>query len=284
MTISDTLRLLAFEFKKSGIDTARLDAEVLLAFIMGIERYSLITNGSQELTDGESKLIHSAKSRRNAGEPVAYITGQKEFYSLNFSVNPHVLIPRPETELLVDLAVYHAPSGASVLDLGTGSGAIAVALKKSRPDCRVTATDISPEAIVTARLNAENILGEGNITFLIGDLFSPLGGMKFDIILTNPPYIDPGDKPGLPHELSFEPSIALFCGGGGMEIIERIIGNAGDFLADKGRIFIETGALMEKSVIAIAEQNGYTAAVMRDYAGLPRVASLSKSSGAGIAG
>ena len=279
MTITEILRQLTLEFKQCGIDTARLDAEVLISFTLGIERYRLITDASRELTERESELLHSVKSRRTLGEPVAYITGNKEFYSMNFSVNRHVLIPRPETELLVDLAVFHAPPGASILDLGTGSGAIAVALKHSRPDCEITATDISTEAIETARLNAKNLLGDGCISFLAGDLFSPVTGLKFDVILTNPPYIDYNDKPGLQRELFFEPHIALFCGSGGMEIIEKIIGNAAEFLSEKGLVFIETGAMMEKKVIELADKYGYTAVIMRDHAGLPRVASLSRLSG-----
>jgi release factor glutamine methyltransferase len=274
MTISEALRYLARELEKSGSGTPRLDAEVMAAHALGMQRQGLIIDGARALEDGEQALLEGALRRRADGEPVAYITGEKEFYSLTFRVDGRVLVPRPETELLVDLVVYHAPRGGRVLDLGTGSGAVAVAVKHNRPDCRVYASDISPRALELARENARDILGEDAVLFLEGDLFEPCGDERFDIIVSNPPYIDPAIKPSLPPELAFEPEKALFCGDGGMEVIGRIIGEGPRFLAAGGIIVFEIGAGMEGDVLTRAGNAGYDAHIVRDYAGLPRVALL----------
>lgn len=274
MTISEALRYLARELEKSGSGTPRLDAEVMAAHVLGMTRQGFITDGGMALDDGLLALLETALRRRSGGEPVAYITGIKEFYSLTFRVDNRVLVPRPETELLVDLVIYHAPRGGRVLDLGTGSGAIAVAVKHNRPDCSVFASDISPMALEVARGNARDILGERTITFLQGDLFEPCGGERFDIIVTNPPYIDPAEKPALPPELAFEPEMALFCGDGGREVIYRIIQGGRRQLDAGGMIMIEIGAAMEGEVLTFARNAGYDAHIVRDYAGLPRVALL----------
>lgn len=274
MTLSEALHYLTNELRGKGCGTPRLDAEVLAAHLLGMERHGIITNGQKALSPGEKELLESAVRRRAAGEPVAYITGIKEFYSLTFNVDSRVLVPRPETELLVDLAVYHARREARVIDIGTGSGAIAVALKHNRSDCLVAASDISPEALEVARGNADRILGDGQIEFFQGDLFTPFKGRKFDIIVANPPYIDPAEKSGLPRELGFEPEIALFCGEKGKIIVHRIIDEGRGYLAEGGLILIEIGSSMEGDVLTYAGKGGYSATVARDYAGLPRVALL----------
>jgi release factor glutamine methyltransferase len=174
----------------------------------------------------------------------------------------------------VDLVIYHAPRDGRVLDLGTGSGAIAVAVKHNRPDCRVFASDISPQALDVARENARDILGEQAIVFFQGDIFEPWGDERFDIIVSNPPYIDPVEKPSLPPELAFEPEMALFCGDSGKEVISRILNKGPRRLDDGGMIMIEIGAAMEGDVLTLARNAGYDARIVRDYAGLPRVALL----------
>lgn len=274
MTVSESVRHLSDELAGRGSGTPRLDAEVLAAHALGTDRKGLIMDGNRDITPGERHRLEEALARRSVGEPVAYITGFKEFYSLPFRVDRRVLVPRPETELLVDLALYHARQGARVLDVGTGSGAIAVAVKKNRPDCAVAASDISEGALEVARRNAEEILGAGRVEFLRGDLFSPFAGRKFDIILSNPPYIDPSLRASLPRELGFEPETALFCGGSGREIVRRIIAGGRPFLEKGGMMLIEIGADMKGDVLTFAGNGGYNATVARDYAGLPRVALL----------
>ena len=274
MTVSEALRYLSRELEKSGSGTPRLDAEVIAAHVLGMQRKGLIIDGGRSLDEENLALLEAALLRRTAGEPVAYITGMKEFYSLTFQVDNRVLVPRPETELLVDLVIYHAPRAGRVLDLGTGSGAVAVAVKHNRPDCSVFASDISPAALEVARGNSLSILGERAIVFFQGDLFEPCADERFDIIVSNPPYIDPAEKPLLPRELAYEPETALFCGDAGREVIGRIISEGRSRLHDGGMVMIEIGSAMEGDVLTFARNAGYDAHIVRDYAGLPRVALL----------
>ena len=165
MTAAQALKDIMDRFREAGIESSALDAEIILARVLKTERYRLITERERELTGLEQRKLEGLAVRRLRGEPVAYITGIREFYGLDFLVNPSVLIPRPETELVVDLAVYHAEFQAEVLDLCCGSGAIAVALKHNRPDLTVHASDISPEALRVARKNARSLLGTGRVHF-----------------------------------------------------------------------------------------------------------------------
>ncbi len=276
MTVARALRMLSEAFTFSGSTTARLDAEVILSHVLGCERYKLITLDAQTLSEKQIEQILHARKRRIAGEPIAYIIGKKEFYSLEFTVNSHVLVPRPETELLVELTINHAPESGTVLDVGTGSGAIAVAVKHQRPDCLVSASDISSGAIRLAKLNAKKILGTEAIEFRQGDLFMPWGGERFDIIVSNPPYIGYEEKDALPKELMFEPEISLFCDESGRSIIFRLIDEAEKYLHAGGKVLIEIGAGMSDDVANRARSRGYCVSVYKDYAGLPRVVLLQK--------
>ena len=276
MILSDLIKQSAEKLKLSGADSPLLDAQVLAASALGIGRSQLLTRPDIELDPAEVKKIRRSVSRRGKGEPVAYITGRKEFYSLDFEVNRNVLIPRPETELLVDLSIYYAPLNGSVLDIGTGSGAIAVALKHNRPDLQVSASDISKKAVTVAGRNAGSILGPGKIKFMHGDLFAPMNGLIFDLIVSNPPYIDPGKKDLLQRELSLEPEIALFSGSAGAAHIERIISEAPGYLSDEGALILEIDPSLKAAVDRSGIDSGFSVSIMNDYSSLARVAILKR--------
>ncbi len=261
----------------AGIESARLDCEVLLSHVLNVEKYKLITDGNRDLTFDEIKKIERLVKRRCNFEPVAYITGSKEFYSLDFIVNKHVLIPRPETELLVDMAIYWAGMNASVLDLCTGSGAVAVALKHSRRDLDVVASDISAEALKVARKNSLSINGKAGIKFYKGNLFEPFKGKKFDVIISNPPYVGSDEADSLKKDLFFEPEIALFAPENGRAIIEKIIVESVDYLNEKGTLLLEMGNNQGSFVTKLGEEKGYAVSILNDYSGLPRVATLKKN-------
>ncbi|HNV46165.1 MAG TPA: peptide chain release factor N(5)-glutamine methyltransferase [Spirochaetota bacterium] len=274
MNITDLLRQASQRLQEAGVESPRLDAEVLLAHAMGIDRVRIITGGDREVPDNERRSFDSMIDRRARREPAAYIMGAKEFYSLEFEVNERVLIPRPETELLVDLALYHAPRGGRVIDVGTGSGAIAVAVVRNRPDIAMTATDLSGDALALAHRNADALLGTHAIRFLQGDLFAPVAGERFDLIVSNPPYVDPALKGALQPDLAFEPELALYAGESGTAVVARIIRDARDHLADGGMALMEISETMKDFVEREASACGFAVSVLSDYAGLPRVASL----------
>ena len=210
MKVADLLRESIALLEEKGIENPVLDAEVLMAHGCDTERFQIILKGERELSAEEEKTIRNAVERRGNFEPVAYIVGFKEFYSLDFLVNPAVLIPRPETELLVDMAIYHIPQSGTFLDIGTGSGNIAASVKYSRRDAKVYASDISPDALGVARKNIEALLPDEEIVLCEGSLFEPWEDMTFDVIASNPPYIDP-DTADLPPDLKYEPEGALFA-------------------------------------------------------------------------
>ncbi len=274
MLVNDKLKELRARFRNAGMDCAETDADVLVAHALSVEKYRLYMDNERILSEKELKVIEGFAKRRENFEPVAYITGNKEFYSLDFKVTPDVLIPRPETELLVDMAIYYCPQNSVVLDLCTGSGAVAVAFKYSRNDSEVWATDISGAALEVAKYNAEQILGKDSVHFLEGDLFSTVGGMKFDLIISNPPYVDREIEHTLQKDLCFEPDLALYSEDQGREITSRIIDHAGGYLSENGILLLEIGEKMKDYVKDAGVKKGFTVSTLNDYAGLPRVAVL----------
>lgn len=276
MQIGEYIKDITQKLRDGGIASPALDAEVLMAHFLRMEKHQLLTWNDRLLSDTEKALIDKAVKRRLKFEPVAYITGIKEFYSLEFSVSKDVLIPRPETELLVDMAIYWAGLNASVLDLCTGSGAVAVALKHSRGDLDVCASDISEKALKVAERNAESILGKRRISFFHGDLFVPFKGEKFDLIVSNPPYVSAGLRGELQRELDYEPHEALYAEDDGKTVIRRIVIEAPGYLNDNGVLLLEIGSNHRDFIKEIGEKCGYAVSVLSDYAGLPRVATLKK--------
>ncbi len=276
MLLGELVKNLTLRFKEGEIITSALDAEILVSSVLEIERYKLITDNDRLLTRDEIYTIEKLAARRLKFEPVAYITGIKEFYSIEFIVNKDVLIPRPETELLVDMAIYWGGQGGRVLDLCTGSGAIAIVLKHSRPDLEVYASDISDKALKVARKNAQRILGQKKVNLFQGDLFNPFKGEKFNLIVSNPPYVDDKLKGKLQREIDYEPEIALFTGNQGRNIIEKIIEESVEFLEDNGILLLEIGSDQHAFVQHKGEMCGFKVSILNDYAGFPRVATLKK--------
>ncbi len=252
-------------------DSARLDAELLLARAIDMPRSYLFAHPEELLDELAVGRFREALDRRLAGEPMAYITGRREFWSLELMVTPATLVPRPETELLVDLALREIPRRAEwdILDLGTGSGAIAIAIARERPLSRVTATDVSTEALDVARQNARQ-LEIPNIEFLAGDWTEPVCARTFNIIVSNPPYVRADDA--ALDALHCEPRNALAAGADGLDAIRILARDCAALLERGGMLLVEHGADQRDSVAALLRAQGWTdIACHTDYAGLPRV-------------
>jgi release factor glutamine methyltransferase len=261
-----TLAIAAAELRDAGCESARLDAELLLADTLGTTRTALHLHPERELTRAESDRFADALRRRREREPVAYILGRKGFRHIDLAVDPRVLVPRPETELLVEVALT-LPRGARVADIGTGSGAVALALKHERPDLQVVATDASAAALAVARENAAALRLE--VAFAHGDLLSPLGDAPLDAILSNPPYVPDGDEPTLAPELGHEPAQALYAGADGLDVLRRLIPAAA---ARAPFVAFEVGTGQAPAVGALLRKVGMTAvSAHRDLAGIERV-------------
>jgi release factor glutamine methyltransferase len=248
----------------SGID--RREARLLLAEVCGFSEASLAASPEEEIPFEIENAFLELIEKRKAGVPVAYLLGRKEFYGLEFSVNPSVLIPRPETELLVDLALARNPK--DVLDLGTGSGAVALAIKHERPRCKVVAVEADLSALQIAKRNATKLNLE--VDFRHGRWFAPVAGERFDLIVSNPPYVAIGD-PHL-HDLRFEPPGALLGGADGLDCIRDIARDARRHLEPGGWLLLEHGQGQEAAVRGILHASGLEAVqTWPDLAGVARV-------------
>jgi release factor glutamine methyltransferase len=252
-------------------ESPRLDAELLLARALDVPRSYLFAHAEEEMDDSAKLRFQTSIERRLDGLPMAYITGEKEFWSMDLLVSPATLVPRPETELLVDLALRQMPRGSTqqVLDLGTGSGTVALALAKERPLSKIVATDISEDAVRVAKENARR-LNLPNIEFVIGDWVAPVAARRFDIVVSNPPYVA-DDDPHLP-QLRFEPQLALLAGSDGLDAIRRISTTAATIVESGGPIMIEHGATQAGQVADVLNNDGWhNISNTQDMAGLPRV-------------
>jgi len=220
----------------------RVDAQVLLQHALDVDHAFLLTHPEQVLSEQQHANFLSLIKRRTEGVPVAYLTGQRAFYDLIFKVSDAVLIPRPETELLVDLALQHIPTDkpSKILDLGTGSGALAITIAKHRPCAQVTAVDVSSDAIVVCRGNASNLKVK-NLRFITANWFDELSSDTFDLIVSNPPYVAEADPHLQQGDLRFEPRLALSAGMNGLTCIQHIIGKAPQHLVHEGWLLFEHG-------------------------------------------
>ncbi|QYF95108.1 peptide chain release factor N(5)-glutamine methyltransferase [Massilia sp. PAMC28688] len=246
-----------------------LENRILVCHALKVTRVGLITQSERILTQAEAQALSSLVQRRSAGEPIAYIVGRREFFGLDFHVTSDVLIPRPDTELLVELALERLPTGARVLDMGTGSGAIAVAIAHSRPDARVTALDVSEPALAVARANA--LANQVQVRFVLSDWFAALDGEPFEVIASNPPYIASGDSHLAQGDLRFEPTGALTDHADGLSALRTIAAGAPRHLAPGGWLLMEHGYDQAAQVRTMLEQLGYSEVQSwRDLAGIER--------------
>jgi release factor glutamine methyltransferase len=236
----------------------RIDAEALLLHVLRKPRSWLFSHADDELDLDVQTAYAALVERRAQGEPVAYLTGYRGFWSMDLEVTPATLIPRPETELLVELALQRLPPdrACSVADLGTGSGAIALALARERPLAQVVATDASAAALEVAQRNAQR-LRVVNITFAHGDWLAPLAERRFDLLVSNPPYIEADDPHLMRGDLRFEPASALASGSDGLDDIRRIVRDAHDHLVAGGWLLLEHGWNQGEAVRAWLEAEGY---------------------------
>ncbi|MBI4204393.1 MAG: peptide chain release factor N(5)-glutamine methyltransferase [Betaproteobacteria bacterium] len=258
-----------------------LDARILLGHVLKAETAYLIAHAAEALDPEQAAAFDTLVARRVKGEPIAYITGRREFFGLDFRVTPAVLIPRPETELLVDLALARIPekTACDVLDLGTGSGCVAISIGRHRPQARVTAVDRSTEALALARDNAR-ALAARNVAFAAGEWFGAVAGQCFDLIVANPPYVAEGDPHLAQGDLRFEPALALCGGRDGLDAIRAIVAAAGRHFSATGWLLFEHGYDQAAACRALLQAAGFTAIdSWRDLAGHERVSGGRKLDG-----
>jgi release factor glutamine methyltransferase len=254
----------------SASDSAKLDARVLLAFVLEQSTTYLITWPERELSESQWHAYNALIERRASGEPVAYLIGEREFWSLPFKVNEYTLIPRPDTEVLVEQALIHLKSGDSVLDLGTGTGAIAVAIAHECPNVNVTGVDLVEQAVALAKSNGER--NNVNVCWLQSRWFDAVGQNQYSLIVSNPPYIDPDDPHLSLGDVRFEPRSALVAAHHGFADIEHIVSGATRHLQEKGWLLIEHGYDQSSGVQQIFANAGFNhIETVHDYAGQPRV-------------
>ena len=275
MTVREAISHGSSVLKNAGIESPSLDVSLLLAYLLNTTRTELIGTGPQSISTQEHKTFQELLERRINGECVAYIIGKKEFFGLEFLVNPSVLVPRPDTEILVSVSIEK--KSTRILDLCTGSGAVAITLKHEMPNLEVHATDISAEALETAKTNAKRLLAsETFIHFHHGDLFNALPTADccplFDLIVSNPPYIPTEEIKTLSPEVQKEPFIALDGGHSGLELIKKIIEKAPAFILPKGALLLEAAPSQMKKITLLLEKRGFKdIQLYKDLSGQDRV-------------
>lgn len=289
-TVSEILDKVTSYLKRRGIPEPRIDAEVLLAHVLEIERLEIYLNFDSRVTEKDLSAYKKLIERKVRREPVAFIVGYKEFMGLKFFLNKDVLIPRPETEILVEKVIekvrnigksrnygYRRDNSLTIVDLCTGSGNIAISLARNIASCKIYATDISKGAIQVARKNAKFHNVEGRVEFLLGDLFSPLeklnSNLAVDFVVSNPPYVKSKDLVLLSPEIKKEPLSALEGGNEGLNFYHRIIPEASKYLVDGGYLIMEIGDYQGKAVMNLIkkEKQFSPPQLVKDYAGLDRV-------------
>ena len=278
-TIARVLRWASDDFKKRGLASPRLDAELLLGLALGTDRIRLVIESDRQLTDGELTRFRDLIRRRRLGEPIAYIVGRREFYGLPFVVDRRGLVPRPDTETLVEVALERTRERSMfgrALDLCTGSGCVAIAFAKSRPTWRVTATDVSADAAALAWENARRLGVTFTLGVAVGDLFAAVaGGARYELITANPPYIQTSELAGLDVDIrDFEPRLALDGGADGLELVRAVVAGARARLEPNGVLALEIGSDQGAATRALLDAAGFVeVGVRRDYGGRDRVVS-----------
>lgn len=268
----------ADDLKRRGNESARLDVELLLGRVLGLDRIGLILQSERPLSSVELGRFRELFKRRRAGEPVAYLLGEREFYGITFRVDARVLVPRPDTELLVEVALERTRPRCMLgraLDLCTGSGCVAIAFARSRPTWQVTASDTSHDALAVATDNAHRTGAIRNLRLVLGSLFTPVSGERFDLITANPPYIPAAEVAELPVDVrDFEPRLALDGGPDGLDLVRQIAAQAPAQLTVGGLLALEIGADQGPRALEILEQHGYQdLQLARDLGGRDRVVS-----------
>lgn len=277
-TIGAILKWTGQYFNDKGVDNPRLDAEVLLSHILGKDRLYLYVHFDQPLNKAELAAFREAVKKRVMHLPVAYITGHKEFMGLDLAINARVLIPRPDTEILVETALHYLKGAdkPDIVDLGAGSGAIIVSMLVKIPAAAGVAVDISAEALTVVQANAVKHQVSERLTIKQGDLFAPVAGQVFDAILSNPPYIPDRDIAVLAPEVQREPRLALAGGKDGLDFYRRIVDKGPAYLKPGGFVALEVGIDQAQAVAAMAEQSDCLKVdrIVKDYAGIDRVVVL----------
>jgi release factor glutamine methyltransferase len=277
-TILELLRWTTQYFTERGIETPRLDAECLLASTLGVDRMRLYLDFDKPASPGEREAFReSVRRRADERVPVAQLVGGKEFWSLPLLVTADVLSPRPDTETLVAAALERLPerdSDARILEIGTGSGAVALAIAHERPRARITATDVSPAALKVAERNARELGLASRIEFVEGSLFGPAAGRRFELVVSNPPYLAESERSQLAPELAHEPDVALFAGPDGLAVLRELVAGAATFLAPGGGFAVELAPDQAPTVAHWLREAGLGDVIThRDLAARPRVVS-----------
>jgi len=268
----------------AGVQEAGIEAEALVRHVLGTDRAGYFASIGTSLEPDNKALLNGLVARRASGEPLAYVLGHREFYGLEFMVNPSVLVPRQETELLVDAVLDHAdsraPASLTIADVGTGCGAIAVVLASRVPDVTVYATDLSAEALAVARVNSDSHGVSSGVKLVQGDLLGALPSVV-DVIVSNPPYLRTGLLPTLARELRWEPACALDGGADGLAVIRRLLAQASDRLSSDGALFVEIDPPLTEPVMGMARSLFPLATVfiLPDLLGLPRVVGVRQPAG-----
>ena len=277
-TIGEIIEQTKQYLAKYEVSSPRLDAEILLCSILGQERIYLYVNFDQPLQKKEVDLYRELVLRRAKGEPIAYILGKKAFLNVELSVNKHVLIPRPETELLAEQAIKFCQEcdKVSLLDIGTGSGALVVSITHNCPNVTAVACDVSSEALAVAKENAAKYNLSERIEFVQSDVYARLQGKKFSLIVSNPPYIISKEIADLAREVQNEPVLALDGGEDGLAVYRRIVQKGKDFLLQDGLLALEIGYNQAEALTELASEAKFVnVKVIKDYAGLDRIVLMS---------
>ena len=271
ITIEFWLREAATRLQVIGVESPLPEARVILGNALQKDRTWLIVHGQEVLSDSGRVRADDDLSQRLNHVPLAYLAGEREFYGRIFKVTPATLIPRADTETLVEAALEVLPEGAKVLDLGTGTGCIAITLKLERPDLHLIASDISGEALEIARQNAERLGAE--VDFQLSDGFKSIQGLEFDHLVSNPPYVENGADLA-PEVRNHEPAQALFAGEDGLDFYRRLASEAPDYLSPKSWVLLEVGHMQADAVISLFPE--YQARIWQDLAGIRRVVGLKR--------